>query len=54
VGTTLFGRVHLSPKLFRSQSRRIRAILTHELSHAHLQGWIGESGFVRLPNWFKE
>jgi hypothetical protein len=54
VGTTFFGRVHLSPKLFRSQRVRIRAILTHELSHAHLQGWIGGNGFVHLPNWFKE
>jgi hypothetical protein len=54
VGTTFFGRVHMSPKLFWSQRRRIRAILTHELSHAHLQGWIGGNGFVRLPNWFKE
>jgi hypothetical protein len=54
VGTTFFGRVNLSPKLFWSQPWRIRAILTHELSHAHLQGWIGGNGFVRLPNWFKE
>jgi hypothetical protein len=54
VGTAFFGRVNLSPKLFWSQPWRIRAILTHELSHAHLQGWIGGGGFVRLPNWFKE
>ena len=54
MGTTFFGRVNLSPKLFWSQHWRIRAILTHELSHAHLQGWIGGNAFVRLPNWFKE
>jgi hypothetical protein len=54
VGTTFFGRVNLSPKLFWSQQWRIRAILRHELSHAHLQGWIGGNAFVRLPNWFKE
>jgi hypothetical protein len=54
VGTTFYGRVNLSPKLFWPQHRRLAAILTHELSHAHLQGWIGESAFLRLPSWFKE
>jgi hypothetical protein len=54
VGTTFLGRVNLSPKLFWSQHRRLPAILTHELSHAHLQGWAGGNGFVRLPNWCKE
>jgi hypothetical protein len=41
VGVTIFGRVNLSPKLFRPQHQRLRTILTHELSHAHIQGWIG-------------
>lgn len=54
VGVTFAGRVNLSPKLFRSQRQRLRAILTHELSHAHIQGWIGEYKYVYLPNWFKE
>ena len=54
VGVTIFGRVNLSPKLFGPQHQRLRAILTHELSHAHIQGWIGGYAFVRLPNWFKE
>jgi hypothetical protein len=54
VGVTIFGRVNLSPKLFRPQHQRLRAILTHELSHAHIQGWIGGYGYVYLPNWFKE
>lgn len=54
VGVTFAGRVNLSPKLFRSQHRRLRAILTHELSHAHIQGWIGQYKYVYLPNWFKE
>ena len=53
VGVTFAGRVNLSPKLFRPQHRRLQAILTHELSHAHLQGWIGYR-YVYLPNWFKE
>jgi hypothetical protein len=54
VGVTAFGRVVLSPVLNWPQHRRLRAILTHELSHAHLHGWISTSGIVRLPPWFKE
>jgi hypothetical protein len=53
-GVTIFGRVNLSPKLYRPQHQRLRAILTHELSHAHIQGWIGEYDYLYLPNWFKE
>jgi hypothetical protein len=54
VGVTTLGRVNLSPKLFWPQQQRLRAILTHELSHAHIVGWIGGYAYVRLPNWFKE
>ena len=54
VGVTFAGRVNLSPKLFWPQHRRLRALLTHELSHAHIQGWIGEYKYVYLPTWFKE
>jgi hypothetical protein len=54
VGVTVFGRVYLSPVLNFPQHRRLRAILTHELSHAHLQGWISTSGFLHLPSWFRE
>jgi len=54
VGVTIFGRVNLSPKLFWSQHQRLPAILTHELSHAHIQGWIGGYAYLYLPNWFKE
>lgn len=54
VGVTIFGRVNLSPKLFGPQHQRLRAILTHELSHAHIQGWIGEYDYLYLPTWFKE
>ncbi len=54
VGVTFAGRVILSPKLFRPQHQRLRAILTHEMSHAHIQGWIGRSKYFRLPPWFKE
>jgi hypothetical protein len=54
VGVTAFGRVVLSPALNCPQHRRLRAILTHELSHAHLQGYISIYAWVRLPNWFKE
>ena len=54
VGTIFFYRVNLSPKLFGAQHQRLPAILAHEMSHAHVQGWIGVSGFIRLPAWFKE
>jgi hypothetical protein len=54
VGVTFVGRVNLSPVLYARQRQRIPAILTHELSHAHLQGWIGGIAYIRLPNWFKE
>jgi hypothetical protein len=54
VGVTAFGRVNLSPALAWPQHRRLRAILTHELSHAHIQGWISVNADVRLPHWFKE
>lgn len=54
VGVAPFGRVVLSPALGGLQHRRLPAILTHEMSHAHIQGWISASAFVRLPNWFKE
>jgi hypothetical protein len=54
VGVTAFGEINLSPKLFRPQHQRLRAILTHELSHAHIEGWVGERAYVSLPKWFKE
>jgi hypothetical protein len=54
VGTAVFGRVNLSPALEWPQHRRLPAILTHELSHAHIEGWISTYAWVRLPNWFKE
>jgi hypothetical protein len=44
----------LSPTLHGAQYQRLPAILTHELSHAHLAGYISTYALVRLPNWFKE
>jgi hypothetical protein len=54
VGVTSFGRVNLSPALASRQHGRLLAILTHELSHAHVQGWISTNAFVHIPNWFNE
>jgi len=54
VGVTAFGRLILSPTLNGPQHNRLRTLLTHELSHAHLQGYLSTYAFVRLPNWFKE
>jgi hypothetical protein len=53
-GVTFFGRVTLSPLLFSTQRKRLQGILTHEMSHAHLQGWISTLAYIHLPNWFKE
>jgi hypothetical protein len=53
-GVTFFGRVNLSPALCSSQRPRLPAILTHELSLAHIRGWLSVSAYVHLPNWFKE
>ena len=48
VGVTFFGRVMLSPVLFSTQRQRMPAILTHELSHAHIRSWISELTYIRL------
>ena len=54
VGVNFLGRVILSPALFTTKRRRLPAILTHELSHAHIRSWMSELSFIALPNWFKE
>ena len=54
VGVAAFGRLVLSPALYGAQRQRLPAILAHELSHAHLESYISQYAWVRLPNWFKE
>jgi hypothetical protein len=54
VGAMFLGRVSLSPVLSSTQRQRLPAILTHELSHAHVRSWLSELTYIRLPNWFKE
>ena len=54
VGANFLGRVILSPSLFSARRARLPAILTHELSHAHLRSWMSELTFIALPNWFTE
>jgi hypothetical protein len=54
VGMMFLGNVVLSPVLFSTQRQRMPAIVTHELSHAHLRSWISELAYMRLPHWFKE
>jgi hypothetical protein len=54
VGMTFLGRVMLSPVLFSTQRHRLPAILTHEMSHAHLRTWISQLSFMHLPQWFRE
>jgi hypothetical protein len=41
-GMTFLGRVMLSPVLFSAQRQHLSAMLTHELSHAHLRSWISQ------------
>jgi hypothetical protein len=53
-GVTFYGRVNLAPELFLQERQRLPAILTHELSHAHIQGWVGVMNYLRLPKWFTE
>ena len=52
--TTFMGHVLLSPDLLISQRQRLSAILTHELSHAHLRSHISILKYINVPNWFKE
>ncbi len=54
VGMHFLDHVILSPVLFSAQRQRMPAILTHELSHAHLQSWISLLAFYGLPSWFRE
>ncbi len=53
-GGTFLGHVILSPPLFTIKRGRLPAILTHELSHAHLRSWISQLSVMKIPNWFKE
>lgn len=53
-GVSFLGRVTLSPTLCGPDRDRMGAVLTHELSHAHLQGWLSPLAFARLPSWFNE
>jgi hypothetical protein len=54
VGVMFLGSVRLSPVLFSNQRQRLPAILTHELSHAHIATWITGLAYLRLPHWFTE
>ncbi len=49
---TVFDRINFSPKLL-VQPERVRAVLTHELSHALLHQRIGLWSLT-LPSWFNE
>lgn len=53
-GASGFGAVHLSPRLAQDPPAWLPAILTHELSHLHLQQQAGILAVARLPNWFME
>ena len=52
--TSRSGRVILSPTLCGKERARLPAVLTHELSHAHLFGWRSPLLSARPPSWFTE
>jgi hypothetical protein len=53
-GFVMNGRLFISPKS-QNTAERLPRILTHELSHLHLEQQIGMLRFARaLPAWFKE
>ena len=54
VGSAVLGTVNISPKLLE-QPARIPRVLTHELSHLHLQLQVGNSfALGNIPGWFLE
>jgi hypothetical protein len=53
-GASQWGRVTLSPRLCAEERPRLAAVLTHELSHAHLLGWRSSLFLQRPPSWFAE
>ena len=52
--TSRSGRVILSPRLCDNEFDRLNRVLTHELSHAHLLGWLFSPFRRRPPSWFTE
>lgn len=52
-GAVSLGTLHLSPKLLATPERT-KGILTHELSHLHLQHLMGSLAWARIPSWFHE
>ncbi len=53
-GASQWGRITLSPRLCTTERPRLAAVLTHELSHAHLLSWRSWYVFERPPSWFSE
>lgn len=54
VGASQWGHVTLSPRLCTTERPRLAAVLTHELSHAHLLSWRSWYVLERPPSWFTE
>lgn len=53
-GSAVLGTVNISQKLLE-QPARVQRILTHELSHLHLQLQVGNlSALGNIPGWFSE
>ncbi len=51
--TTRGGRTFISPRIVEPPAT-VKKIVTHELSHAHLQQWMPAFKYVKTPSWFLE
>jgi hypothetical protein len=52
-GVSWGGRTFIGPRVLELPDT-IALLVTHELSHAHLQQWMNVLDFARLPAWFRE
>lgn len=51
---TFRARIALSPRLCGPEKARLKGVLTHELSHAHLAQHLSAIAYIGLPVWFQE
>jgi hypothetical protein len=52
--TTFRARVAMSPRVCGPERGRLQTVLTHELSHAHLQQHLSPLAYIGVPIWFLE
>src|SRR5262249_59142530 len=52
-GAAAGGKIFISPRILAPPAN-VAKIVTHELSHAHLQQWMPASKYPQTPSWFLE